>query len=528
METEWRDPDGDQVFVEVPGVPPMYASQLSAFLGSLVAMYWPDAADGFCQAVRDRDVIVDEFTVTLRDACGATTEVPATVTINVVDKVPPNMVYPARDRTVECDGQGNTAALFSWLRVQGGAWASDNCCDITWTNDYSPDKFVTTCGRSGSVTVTFTAHDCVGNASPTAATFRIVDTTKPRWAQPMPTDLTVACHQVPPPPVVSASDTCDPDVAVAFEEERVDGACPHTYTLIRTWRASDACGNSITHTQTITVRDTTPPELTAPPDVDLGCNPSDTGPEATGWATATDSCDPSPEVTYTDSVSTVGCRVTIERSWQARDACGNPSPAKVQRITYTQDTLPPVIHCPGNITLRECFPPETWVWVSFGITGTDNCGSASLVCDRYGDWFRVGTSTPVTVGCTATDGCGNTTSRTCTFTVTVNGNRPPVAWSASADAPTGVVCIPVPASDPDGDPLTIEVFDPSPCGATWVQGNMVCYGTFGCEAWQIPPGTVARFMFRVTDPCGASATEWVYITITCEICPMALPPGGDE
>jgi len=28
-------------------------------------------ADAYCRAVRERDVIVDEFTVTLRDACGA-------------------------------------------------------------------------------------------------------------------------------------------------------------------------------------------------------------------------------------------------------------------------------------------------------------------------------------------------------------------------------------------------------------------------------------------------------------------------
>jgi hypothetical protein len=88
-----------------------------------------------------------------------------------------------------------------------------------------------------------------------------------------------------------------------------------------------------------------------------------------------------------------------------------------------------------------------------------------------------------------------------------------------------VVCIPVPAFDPDGDPLSIEVFDPVPCGATWVQGTMVCYGTYGCEGWQIPPGTVARFMFRVTDPCGASATGGVEVTILCEICPTAWPGG---
>jgi len=67
------DPDGDAVYVHWGDLPPMYAQQIGLFLGSLVMMYWPDAADAHCRAVRDRDVIVDEFTVTLRDACGAET-----------------------------------------------------------------------------------------------------------------------------------------------------------------------------------------------------------------------------------------------------------------------------------------------------------------------------------------------------------------------------------------------------------------------------------------------------------------------
>lgn len=81
------------------------------------------------------------------------------------------------------------------------------------------------------------------------------------------------------------------------------------------------------------------------------------------------------------------------------------------------------------------------MWVPFGITASDNCGGVSLVCDRYGDWFQVGTTTPVSVNCTATDGCGNTASRTCLFLVTVEGNRPPVGLSVFKEAPDGIVCV---------------------------------------------------------------------------------------
>jgi len=195
---------------------------LSAFLGSLVALYTPGGLteEDLCRAVRERDVYVDEFSLTLQDKCGATTKIPAIVTIRVEDKVPPKIVYPAQNRTVECDGQGNTAELSAWLASHGGAWAFDNCCDVTWTNDYSPENFVYTCGKAGSVTVTFTATDCAGNSSPTTATFQIVDIKKPWWDQPMPGDLVVECDQVPKPPPVRALDICDPEVEGSFQEIR--------------------------------------------------------------------------------------------------------------------------------------------------------------------------------------------------------------------------------------------------------------------------------------------------------------------
>ncbi|MCX7750595.1 MAG: HYR domain-containing protein, partial [Candidatus Bipolaricaulota bacterium] len=371
------------------------------------------------------------------------------------------------------------------------------------------------------------ATDACGNAAPpkTQRITYVQDTTPPILT--VPPDATVECHQVPPVGAATATDSCDPTPRAEYlGEERMGGPCPFTYTLVRTWRATDACGNKAEKRQTITVRDATPLALTPPPDVDLGCNPTATGPDATGWATAEDTCDPAPQLTYTDRVSTTGCRVTIERTWRAQDACGNAAAPRAQQITYTADTTPPTITCPGTITVSTCFPPGFWLWVPYGITASDACGTATLVCDRHGDWFQVGTTTPVTVTCTATDPCGNSASRVCSFLVTVRGNQPPAAWDEAEKAPTGVVCLPVPAFDPDGDPLWIEVSAPSPCGATWVEGNRVCYGTFGCEGGQIPPGTVARFLFRVTDPCGASASGWVYVRITCEICPTSVPPEG--
>ena len=57
--------------------------------------------------------------------------------------------------------------------------ASDDCGDVTWSNDYT--MLSDDCGATGSATVTFTATDDCGNSSTTMATFTIEDTTAGEW-----------------------------------------------------------------------------------------------------------------------------------------------------------------------------------------------------------------------------------------------------------------------------------------------------------------------------------------------------------
>ena len=45
---------------------------------------------------------------------------------------------------------------------------------------------------------------------------------------------------------------------------RVDGDCVGSYQMVRTFTATDDAGNETTLVQTITVEDTTAPELTIP------------------------------------------------------------------------------------------------------------------------------------------------------------------------------------------------------------------------------------------------------------------------
>jgi len=110
-------------------------------------------------------------------------------------------------------------------------------------------------------------------------------------------------------------------VAVSFGERQSAPGNSCNNTITRTWIASDTCGNTASYSQTITVSDTTAPVLTCPPDKTVD-EYSSTDPSATGWATASDNCDPSPTIIYSD-VTSGGASTVITRTWVATDCAGN-------------------------------------------------------------------------------------------------------------------------------------------------------------------------------------------------------------
>ena len=128
-------------------------------------------------------------------------------------------------------------------------------------------------------------------------------------------------------------------VTVTYADTITNG-CGGTKIVSRLWTATDVCGNSTNALQTITVQDTTPPSISAPADVVLEC-PANTATNATGIATASDTCG-SVTLSYSDQVSQ-GTNGTerIVRTWTATDACGNRASA-VQTLTV-RDTTPPTI-----------------------------------------------------------------------------------------------------------------------------------------------------------------------------------------
>jgi hypothetical protein len=219
----------------------------------------------------------------------------------------------------------------------------------------------------------------------------------------------------------------------------------------RTWTATDACGNTSTCGQQITVRDTTPPSLTVPADLVLEC-PAATSTNSTGVATASDACG-SVTISYTDSV-TNGCNGTkvVSRLWTAADSNGNSTNA-VQTITV-RDTTPPVVTSPANIAIACTDSLNPSVNASLGVaTATDGCSGAST--PTYTDQIVPGNCAgDYTVQRTwsSQDGCGNV--GTALQTITVQDTTPPsitapanLVLRFSADIGTNSTGV---ASAPDG------------------------------------------------------------------------------
>jgi hypothetical protein len=143
--------------------------------------------------------------------------------------------------------------------------------------------------------------------------------------------VTVECSAVPEPPILEAVDNCDDNVEVVLTEEIVEGPCPSRYTLIRTWTATDDCGNFIEGSQTLIVVDTTAPIwIGSLPAVDLTvtCQNIPEPPVLTGdnpELIAFDNCDGETAIIFNEYSSGSPCEGggVIFRSWIAIDCIGN-------------------------------------------------------------------------------------------------------------------------------------------------------------------------------------------------------------
>jgi hypothetical protein len=184
--------------------------------------------------------------------------------------------------------------------------------------------------------------DTNGCASLCSMTVALIDTLPPVITD-VPDSLFVDCYaDVPVASIdsVTVTDNCNGNIYVMVSDSIFnDTLCPNQLSIIRTWTATDTCGNYAMATQFINVFDSIAPVLYDVP-ADTGyCCPDSVPPPAN--VTAFDNCDGQVIVAFTEFVydSTGPYMFFINRTWTAEDTCQNLVSAT--QIIEVNDTLYP-------------------------------------------------------------------------------------------------------------------------------------------------------------------------------------------
>jgi len=295
----------------------------------------------------------------------------------------------------------------------------------------------------------------------------------------------------------TATDNLDPVVAVTCAP-----ASGGVFALGNTGvfcSAQDAAGNVAEASFTVSVRDTTAPDLTVPSDIVEEANAA-AGNVVSFVASATDAVTASPSIACSPVSGSVFALGTTTVQCSAQDGAGNRS---TDSFTVTvRDTTAPALFVPGDLTAEAA--SAAGAAVSFAISAFDTVTSSpSVGCSSSSGMFPLGTTM---VNCSAQDAAGNTSYGS--FTVTVQDTVPPTltmpapitasttsasgrvisftttATDAVTASPT-VNCTPASGSNfPVGDTVVT-------CAAADAAGN-VATGTFPVAVtMQTPPPPVA-------------------------------------
>jgi len=326
-----------------------------------------------------------------------------------------------------------------FVSLDGGAsWLPATTEDnwATWSfSGWTPDY--------GNYTLMVGAIDKADNNMVTQVNFSLVEDAPPVLT--IPPDITAEANGMPTIldiGTATAIDINDGSLPVT-NDAPVDGFGLNTSTV--TWTATDSYGNTVSATQYVTIVDTIPPTITAPPDITT---------EGTGEYTSVDLGEPvvadsGSGVYYYYADNTGPFQFgTTNVLWHVYDERGNGASA-MQHVTIV-DTTPPSIAPPKDITIAAV--DLGGAIVDLGTPSADDfvSGIASVTSSiPSGSTFPIGVTV---VTWTATDGSGNVATATQKVTVTyppvlIGGldPNPPVTatagtlvtWTASASGGMG-------------------------------------------------------------------------------------------
>jgi len=384
-----------------------------------------------------------EVTFTASDMCALESSDVSTIALR--DRTPPSLTAPA-PLVLECDGPGgiptSDARVQAWL---ADAVASDLCSGATIVDD-APAQLPSGCGAGRATTITFTATDDCGNTAERTSTITVKDTTAPTLSVPVP--LALECNGPGGVPATdpqiqawlkaaTASDICGGVTITDDTPALLPSACDPGLETVVTFTATDDCGLTTELASTITVKDTTEPDLTVPLELELECDGAGgidaTDPRIQAWlagATASDLCD---GATITDDAPLFlpsGCDpgATATVTFTATDDCGNL--IELTSSVTVKDTTEPTLNVPAPLELECDGPggiaatdPRIAAWLA-AASASDICDGATISDDAPAlipSGCGAGATTTVTF--TATDDCGNAAELS--STITIKDTTPP-------------------------------------------------------------------------------------------------------
>ena len=326
-----------------------------------------------------------------------------------------------------------------------------------------------------------------------------------------PADITtLTCLQPLPDPMTASeminagllTDNCG---ITSLESSDYDNDLTHcTYdgirTIVRTYTAWDAAGNSATCEQTFKYQeDVTPPVLAVTPiDLTVDCA-DDVAPAPV--QSATDNCG-TVNIDFSEEIEPGDCenQFVVVRKWVATDLCGNTAEWEYT-IRVHDDEAPTLLVTPLDLQV-DCFDDVPGAPIQFA---EDNC---DVVFVDFSESVEPGpclNQTVISRRWVATDLCGNTTDWW--QHITVHDDEPPVLLTkpidlqvdCSADVPDA----PVGLATDNCDVVFVDFSEDIQPG--------------GCENQYV---VVRRW--TATDLCGNTDEHWQYITVHDDEAPVLL------
>jgi ribosomal protein S26 len=358
-------------------VPPLYLSIATAVdncSGQVEAKFLSETRVN--QTCINRFTLIRTFKAT--DDAGNTSTCAQIITVN--DNEAPHFLEPppTSPLNVSCPSDVPLVYIFT---------GRDNCTPDDELEDltavYRQIKTEGSCANKYTLTRTWTLSDACGNTAVYTQVINVNDITGPVFNSPPVSLISVDCaSEIPIASSLTAEDNCyDPSVpvTVTLNELISEQICANKFKLTRKWTATDACGNTSTVSQIITVNDRQPPVFGGTPptsNIMVSCTKDI---PAAPIQTATDNCGDTPTITYSEMKTNVQCvnRYTLTRKWKASDACGNTA-SRTQIINVDDKEPPkvtaisadPVILWPPNHKMRD---------VTINYTASDNCEVTSTL-----------------------------------------------------------------------------------------------------------------------------------------------------